>query len=217
MKPRVMKPRTRQLIVPTAMTLIMLPLLIMLGQWQLERMDWKTNLLTQLEANPKLPVLMISNSSRLTPADEFRKVSISCAADSKSAVFSEGMRTDGKTQGSYISCRLPGGPIVMIDAETEQLPAPDNKNAYTVSGTLRQWQAPSWQRKMAGNLPASIALFARKNVSPFYVNGQGVLPRAEDIANNHFAYAVQWFAFAGVLLVIYGIYARRIWRESPAA
>jgi surfeit locus 1 family protein len=209
-----MKRRIRSLIVPTVMTLIMLPMLIALGMWQLQRMEWKTNLLARLEVNPKLPVLMISNSSRLMPADEFRKVSIVCARESKIAVFPEDMRSDGKTEGTYISCRLQNGPIVMIDAESEQLPPSNATQAYTVTGTLRQWQAPSWQRKMAGNLPASWALFARKNVSPFYVNGQGVLPRAEDIANNHFAYAVQWFAFAGVLLVIYGIYARRIWRET---
>jgi cytochrome oxidase assembly protein ShyY1 len=37
----------------------------------------------------------------------------------------------------------------------------------------------------------------------------------ENIPNNHLLYAIQWFSFAGILLVIYAIYARRVWREKP--
>ena len=37
-------------------------------------------------------------------------------------------------------------------------------------------------------------------------------PDPNDIANNHLAYAVQWFFFAFVALVIYAIALRKRWR-----
>ena len=39
------------------------------------------------------------------------------------------------------------------------------------------------------------------------------LPRGEDIPDNHLVYALQWFAFAVMLPVIYGIWLRR-WRRE---
>jgi surfeit locus 1 family protein len=36
-------------------------------------------------------------------------------------------------------------------------------------------------------------------------------PRLEDIPNNHLAYAVQWFLFAGIAVLIYGI---ALWRRQ---
>ena len=38
-------------------------------------------------------------------------------------------------------------------------------------------------------------------------------PDPRDIPNNHFSYAVQWFLFAGVALVIYALALRKRLRE----
>ncbi|HWU01636.1 MAG TPA: SURF1 family cytochrome oxidase biogenesis protein, partial [Novosphingobium sp.] len=43
------------------------------------------------------------------------------------------------------------------------------------------------------------------------------VPDPQDMPNNHFSYAVQWFLFALVALVIYGLALRRRWREHRAA
>lgn len=40
-------------------------------------------------------------------------------------------------------------------------------------------------------------------------------PSAENIPNNHLAYAIQWFAFATILPVIYAMWLRR-WRRERA-
>ena len=45
--------------------------------------------------------------------------------------------------------------------------------------------------------------------------GEAAPPTPADIPNNHFAYAIQWFAFAGVLLLIYTLLVRR-WRLASA-
>lgn len=41
-------------------------------------------------------------------------------------------------------------------------------------------------------------------------------PSAADIPNNHLAYAVQWFAFAATLAVVYALWLRR-WRREQMA
>ena len=41
------------------------------------------------------------------------------------------------------------------------------------------------------------------------------LPSPANIPNNHRAYAVQWFLFAAVALVIYGVALRRRGRATP--
>ena len=39
-------------------------------------------------------------------------------------------------------------------------------------------------------------------------------PKRADIPNNHFMYALQWFAFATVLVVVYGVFMVRQRREQ---
>jgi surfeit locus 1 family protein len=41
-------------------------------------------------------------------------------------------------------------------------------------------------------------------------------PSPDDVPNNHLAYAVQWFFFAAVALVIYALALRKRWREGDA-
>ena len=40
-------------------------------------------------------------------------------------------------------------------------------------------------------------------------------PSLSSIPNNHRFYALQWFAFALIALVIYGLAVRKRWREEP--
>ena len=43
-------------------------------------------------------------------------------------------------------------------------------------------------------------------------------PSPDIIPNNHLSYAVQWFLFAGIALVIYTIALRQRWmKEEPSA
>ncbi len=39
-------------------------------------------------------------------------------------------------------------------------------------------------------------------------------PTLASIPNNHRFYALQWFAFAAIALVIYGLALRKRWREE---
>jgi surfeit locus 1 family protein len=39
------------------------------------------------------------------------------------------------------------------------------------------------------------------------------LPDPSSVPNNHLSYAVQWFIFAAIALIIYGLALRKRWRE----
>jgi cytochrome oxidase assembly protein ShyY1 len=40
-------------------------------------------------------------------------------------------------------------------------------------------------------------------------------PSLSTIPNNHRSYAMQWFSFAAIALVIYGLAVRKRWNENP--
>lgn len=42
-------------------------------------------------------------------------------------------------------------------------------------------------------------------------------PSIRSIPNNHRSYALQWFSFAAIALIIYGLAVRKRWREEPKA
>ena len=39
-------------------------------------------------------------------------------------------------------------------------------------------------------------------------------PSPDTIPNNHFSYAIQWFLFAGIASLIYGLALRQRWRKD---
>jgi surfeit locus 1 family protein len=42
-------------------------------------------------------------------------------------------------------------------------------------------------------------------------------PSPDIIPNNHLSYAVQWFLFAGIAVLIYGLALRQRWRKEASS
>ena len=63
--------------------------------------------------------------------------------------------------------------------------------------------------RLFSNPPPDMAMIVAENPAPGLARSPD--PSPADVPNNHFAYAVQWFLFAGVAVVIYGI---ALWRRS---
>ena len=82
-----------------------------------------------------------------------------------------------------------------------------------VSGMISH--APSHAPLIAGLFgkasPRTLLLVADKPAPGLTANA---VPSIESIPNNHLAYAVQWFAFALIALVIYGLALRRRARKQ---
>ncbi|QJU60390.1 SURF1 family protein [Sphingomonas sp. AP4-R1] len=187
--------------------------MIGLGVWQLQRRHEKEALLALYAANiARLPVAV----SALLPLDDaglFRAVSADCGQVT-GWTTAAGHAADGRTGWSHIAaCRTGAeGPGLHVDMGVS--PSPEAPKGWT-GGPVRGrivW-LPDGQ-------PLIAHLFtARAPRTPLIVSdgaAPGLTPTAppdpESVPNNHLAYAVQWFLFAGVALVIYAVALRRRWR-----
>ncbi len=209
-----MSPRARTLLLPAAMTVLMLAALIGLGFWQLQRMDWKNHLLDRLAQNPRAPLLVVADARSLSLALEFRRVQLACAPASDVRMLTRISEINSAVPVPWLRCRLPAGGPVAVRLLPSEVPRPGNQQPVVISGVLRQWEEPGWQQKLAGVVGVGWASFHDPALSQFYVDSADALPDAGNIANSHFAYAVQWFAFAAVLALIFARYARRTWRDE---
>jgi surfeit locus 1 family protein len=203
-----MSSRMRKIFVPTVMTAAMLVVLVWLGFWQLERLAWKDKIF----ANMAAPVLAVDAPVQLNPDMEMRRVSVFCTAGFRQmqlvdrSGFTEQLR-------NYTKCAGRDGVAFVIDhgVDEDALTA-DSIPKRQFTGTVRAWQPERWSNKVAGIRTITRGQFGPDaGVSPYFVK-EGPPPDVANISNNHFMYALQWFAFAGVLTVVYGVYARRVWR-----
>ncbi len=197
-------------LVPTLMAFVMFAVLVSLGNWQLQRREWKEALVAQLLAAPKLPPL--------EPGDFYRSMTGQTTVQYRRAILpcAPGTVTPYDLKGG-ISAAGEGGYLVLVSCRPNRKP-PD---IVAVAGWTRRPDAASVPilvdttfdglviERPYGNLPDRpqfmlIPKTAVPGLEPSRV------PSPEDLPNNHLSYAVQWYSFALTLAVIYGIW---VWRR----
>lgn len=203
-------PVRRLPIVATILVVLAVAAMIGLGFWQLQRRTEKLAALVVLAANPSRPVIAMP-----IPAvgDDllFRRASANCV---RPVSFS----TEGAGNAGYriiAQCSTGAeGPGFAVQIGTTR--EPDFKPRWAggvVTGLISH--APSHDSLIAG-------LFAKAAPKPLLLVADtpapgltaNKVPNIESIPNNHLAYAVQWFAFAAIALVIYGLaLGRRVRKE----
>lgn len=215
----------------------MLAVLLGLGFWQLDRRDWKAELIATLETRLAMPPVVLPTA--LSPPDlAFRRVSLAGRFDHAAEMYLEG-RTDAGRAGFHVVTPLRGtdGTVYMVDRGWAPPPARGSdaiarpEGDVVVTGVLR---APSEagpftpDNDEAGNhwyriVPEEMGRhggYDAARVAPFYVAAQpspgaerNGLPRPAvqriDLPNDHLNYAATWFGLAIVLSVIYVLYHRR--------
>lgn len=166
-----------------------------LGVWQLQRHQWKQALLADYAAASGMPAI---DWPRLDSTPEnlplYRRSGLDCerVADWRAT---SGRRADGSAGWVQVAtCQLP-----------------DGQKAQLVAGWSDRPEAPVWA---GGTVKGTIAPDSRHGLrlvaSPPVAGLQPVQPPSlDDIPNNHFAYAVQWFLFAISAAVIYLLALRR--------
>lgn len=199
-------------IVATILVTLAVVAMIALGVWQLQRLREKEALLALYAANIARPPAAFAALWPLDDKGLFREASADCL--SVTAWKTEaGHSADGKTGWSHIAaCRTGAeGPGFNVDMGLSQSPdAPKGWTGGPVRGRV-VW-TPDGQ-------PLIARLFSTPAPrTPLIVSEQaapGLTPTAppdpSSVPNNHFAYAVQWFLFAGVAIVIYGV---ALWRRK---
>jgi surfeit locus 1 family protein len=197
-------------IIPTILVALAVAAMIGLGFWQLQRRTEKLAQLAALAANPARPPIALP-----IPAigDDllFRRASAYCLKPVSFAV--EGAGNAGFRV--IASCATGAeGPGFTVQLGTTRDPV--FRPAWTggpVTGMISH--APSHSPLIAGlfrkRLPQQLLLVADTPAPGLTAN---TMPSIESIPNNHLAYAVQWFVFAGLAVLIYALALRRRQRKG---
>lgn len=193
-------------VLATVIVLLAVAAMIALGLWQLDRRGEKEALIAQLSANRDLPPLAYPAQVPVATEAMFRKSRVTCLRVTSWRV------TGGATptgQGGYrhiAECATSAaGPGVLIDMGVAANPAfkPDWRGG-TVDGLITtEPNQSSIIGKAFGSTPPLRPMLVADVPAPGLA--ASAPPSTAGISNNHLAYAVQWFLFAAVALVIYGV------------
>ncbi len=219
-----------------------LMLLVGLGIWQLQRLEWKEGLIAERTARLSQPAIPISQ----VPADgwkgfELRRVSVSgrFLHDRSLALVN---RSHKGRPGIHVFTPLvlaDGSGTVLVDrgwapSEKDRRPGELSLPAgeVTVSGVLRTggrpgpWtpdNEPAKKIWFYPDAPAMGAALGLERVRPYIVEA-GPIPAGSgypiggqvevQMVNNHLQYALTWFGLAATLVAIYVLYHVRRRQES---
>jgi surfeit locus 1 family protein len=217
----------------TIATVISLAILIGLGTWQRQRLAWKTDLLASIATAQQAPVKPIGQVP-LTPAYQFRRVSLDCPGLATAPFIELYAIRDGQAGHRLVSlCSPVGGRMpIMVDRGfvADTISARPTVKASTeivqLTGVLRAGEtAGAFTPPTIKNLfyvrdidQMAFALGARRHPDVMILAETSSnpdwpalipAPLPTDIANRHLEYALTWFGLAGALVAVYAALVRR--------
>ncbi len=240
---------------PLVLTLIMLPVLLGLGQWQLQRMAWKQELLARIAQSQSGPVTKIRSGADLEgltkAANNYMRLSLTGTwrVDLEQYWFAqvneapEGLAASDKVGFHVLTpLQLEDGSLLFVDRGfvPERLRAPSARpeNLPTaITGILRWPDARG--RFDAADRPQDRTWFVRDpramaeaiNIPAYDFLVEQAQPQAGwpyagqsrvVLSNRHLEYALTWFGFAAILVIISATWhirqfnkARRQGRAAP--
>jgi surfeit locus 1 family protein len=192
-------------IVPTILVVAAVAVMIGLGVWQVKRAHWKEGLLAHYAEAEKLPpITWPTVPLRDAQLPLFRHATGVCLRTvGKRAVAGENLAGEpGYVQ--IVDCVTGAeGPGMSVELGWSKNPnAKANWSGGLVSGII----APDRRSRM--RLVAATAPPGLQQSAP---------PSISAIPNNHRSYAVQWFAFAAIALIIYGLAVRKRLKDEAEA
>jgi surfeit locus 1 family protein len=226
--------RPRFPVVLTVLALVLLGVLLALGVWQVQRMQWKEGLIAGAEVAADRPPLPLADALKVENP-EFRRVILTCRGLS-AAPYVELQSIEDSNAGVRLvsACAVEGGPTLLVDrgfvaAEVSARPPVNAADTMPVviTGVLRRAPAPSaltpppaegrfYGRdaeamarvlKIEGPI-SSFTVFATTSTNPDWLALKPSAPPAA-FSNNHLGYALTWFGLAAALIAFYGVLLRR--------
>lgn len=193
--------------IPVVATLVVtaaVAAMIALGIWQLHRAQWKEQLLAQYQQAQNLPPIAyptVPLGQAQLPL--FRHATAVCLSPVGRRALAGRNYAGEPGYSQIVECRTGAeGPGLSVDVGWSKNPsAAVNWPGGPVSGII----APD--RKMRMRLVAATAAPGLEPSAP---------PTTADIPNNHRFYAIQWFSFALIALVIYGLALRKRMTQAQA-
>ncbi len=203
-------------VVPTIFVGLAILLMIGLGVWQLERRGEKEALLARYARNVTLPPMAFPR----VPVDDallFRRASAFCLQPTSFAIEGGRNARGGTGWRQIAQCRTGAeGPGFAVQLGFGKDP---HAKLDWKGGEVRGYisHAPDHLPIIAalfGGGPKTLMLVADPPLAGLDANPE---PDLSAVPNNHLAYAVQWFVFAGLAAIIYVLaLRRRTVAESPA-
>lgn len=220
---------------PTVIALPLFILMVGLGVWQLQRLEWKTDLLAQIDARAFGPALALPERIDDPARWNYQKVTVTGRFDHQKEIHLFANKGAGYVGYEVITPLIRAdGSIVLIDrgwVPTEKKtpqsrPQGQVEGVHTITGIARMSQEKPWAVPanrpgediwFYGNiaemeahlgidaLPVFVQADATPNPGGWPEGGQTNI----DIPNDHLEYAITWFGLAIVLAVIYFIYHLR--------
>ncbi|MBD3834674.1 SURF1 family protein [Brevundimonas bullata] len=219
----------------TLLAVVLLGVLLALGVWQVQRMQWKEGLMDGAEAAAGLPPLPLAEALKLENP-EFRRVILTCRGLG-AAPYVELQSIENSDAGVRLvsACRPEGmEEALLVDrgfVPADILARPtvnaDDTMPVVITGVLRRAPAPSAltpppaEGRFYGRDAEAMAraLKVEGPISPFTVfattstnlDWAALRPSAPPAAftNNHLGYALTWFGLAVALIAFYGVLLRR--------
>ena len=175
----------------TLVVLLAVAIMLRLGFWQIDRMHEKEALLARYAvAKAMSSEAAWPKNAAEADAALYRHATLDCARVTQISTIA-GQNASGESGLSQIAeCQLAAGGAARV-----------------VLGWSRDPRIVEWR---GGRVSGIIAPGPRLVASPPLTGLEAnKVPDPSGLPNNHFAYAVQWFLFAGVALVIYALAVRK--------
>ena len=233
-------PRRRFPLGLTLSVVVAFAILVGLGTWQLQRLQWKEQLLARidaLQAAPAQPVLPVLARIAEGGDADFTRVNLDCPGLSKAPYVELYALRDGQAGVRLMSaCRLDGAAYgsILVDrgfvSDSLSARPPVDATDQTVLklvGVLRQPEAGNRfsppntaQRWYTRDLASMAAALKAPRPAPLVLMAETAsnpdwkslipAPIPADIANRHLEYALTWYGLAAALL---GVYAAMLFRR----
>ncbi len=194
-----------------------------LGTWQIVRLNWKNNLILEIENSLKNPPVELAQSNK----ENFLKIKTSGSIDFDKQIYLYNLNESGTPGFEVINPITIGDENYLINRGwipfekkgNQEINAFDQKN---IIGTLKL-QSRKNIFKPDNDLDKNywfslnredILKFTGKNFSKYiiYLDGKYQFPRPKkitaNISNNHKKYAITWFSLALSILLLY-LYFRK--------
>ncbi|MDC0988507.1 SURF1 family protein [Candidatus Pelagibacter sp.] len=197
--------------------------LLSLGSWQLYRLNWKLNLISEIENSLKNDPVELSKSDK----KNYLRIKTSGQIDFDKQIYLYNLNKSGKPGFEVINPILIGNENYLINRGWISFDQKDQSeinfvNEDKIIGTLKlQTKASTF--KPENDIEKNywftlnrddVFKYTGKNFSNFiiYLNGDYKTPKPKiitaNISNNHKKYAITWFSMAISILLIY-LYFRR--------
>ena len=197
--------------------------LLSLGCWQLYRLNWKLNLIQQIENSLKNIPIELSKANE----KNFLRIKASGVIDFDKQIYLYNLNDNGKPGFEVVNPILINNENYLINRgwipfDQKDKPAVNYVDEDKIIGTLKL-QSKSSTFKPDNDIEKNywftldrddIFKYTGKNFSNFiiYLNGDYNIPKPKvitaNISNNHKKYAITWFSMAISILLIY-LYFRR--------